>query len=89
MDIPSASKIETNPSGYFENDRNLRILSRRNEMTGIPDPDFDRAFERMDEYMKLAFEAAFEALNTEEVPVGCVFVYNDEVIASGRNRVNE
>nr|CDS34108.1 tRNA specific adenosine deaminase 2 [Hymenolepis microstoma] len=38
--------------------------------------------------MEKAFELAEEALNAAEVPVGCVFIYNNEVIASGRNEVN-
>ncbi|CAL8080208.1 unnamed protein product [Calicophoron daubneyi] len=38
--------------------------------------------------MEVAFELASEALASGEVPVGCVFVYNDQVIASGRNEVN-
>lgn len=40
-------------------------------------------------YMDLAFEHAHEALARQEVPVGCIFVYNDKVIARGRNTVNE
>ncbi|CAH8598228.1 unnamed protein product [Schistosoma haematobium] len=38
--------------------------------------------------MDIAFELACEALKCNEVPVGCAFVYNGEVIASGRNEVN-
>ncbi|CAH8528185.1 unnamed protein product [Schistosoma turkestanicum] len=38
--------------------------------------------------MDIAFELANEALECNEVPVGCVFVYHGEVIASGRNEVN-
>ena len=30
-----------------------------------------------------------EALENGEVPVGCIFVHNDTIIASGRNEVNE
>lgn len=39
--------------------------------------------------MEEAFEQAREALSAGEVPVGCVFVYQGEVIARGRNTVNE
>lgn len=39
--------------------------------------------------MELAFKTATEALENQEVPVGCVFVLEGEVIATGRNRVNE
>ena len=38
--------------------------------------------------MEFAFTYAREALLVGEVPVGCVFIFNDEVIAGGRNDVN-
>lgn len=40
-------------------------------------------------WMDVALDLAAEALEAGEVPVGCVFVYNDEVIARGHNTVNE
>jgi tRNA(Arg) A34 adenosine deaminase TadA len=40
-------------------------------------------------WMNEALDLATEALQLGEVPVGCIFVYNDEVIARGRNTVNE
>lgn len=41
-------------------------------------------------FMELAFKSAEEALANQEVPVGCVFVLDGrEVVANGRNRVNE
>jgi tRNA-specific adenosine deaminase 2 len=39
--------------------------------------------------MKSALELANEAYEQGEVPVGCVFVLNGEIVASGRNRTNE
>lgn len=39
--------------------------------------------------MDKAFELASKELLVGEVPVGCVFVFGDEVIAKGRNSVNE
>lgn len=39
--------------------------------------------------MDIALEKAGEALRAGEVPVGCLFVYKNEVIATGRNTVNE
>lgn len=38
--------------------------------------------------MEAAFELAEEALAAYEVPVGCAFVYNGEIVACGRNEVN-
>ena len=40
-------------------------------------------------WMKKAFEYAQDALKVGEVPVGCIFVYKGEIIATGRNEVNE
>ncbi|KAI0074480.1 cytidine deaminase-like protein [Panus rudis PR-1116 ss-1] len=40
-------------------------------------------------WMKVAMEMAEEALGASEVPVGCVFVRNNTVIAKARNRTNE
>ena len=43
----------------------------------------------MDEkYMTLAINKADEALKNREVPVGCVIIYDNMVIASGCNDVN-
>ena len=38
------------------------------------------------EFMKTAYNMAFEAFNDGEVPVGAVIVRNGEIIATGRNR---
>lgn len=40
-------------------------------------------------FMEETFKYAHEALKNLEVPVGCIFVYEDKIIASGRNMVNE
>ncbi|CAG8610015.1 10071_t:CDS:2, partial [Paraglomus occultum] len=40
-------------------------------------------------YMQHALALAEEAYENQEVPVGCVFVYKEEIIGSGRNRTNE
>lgn len=37
----------------------------------------------------MAVEMAQEAFDNAEVPVGCVFVREGNVIAKGRNRTNE
>ncbi|KAL8149398.1 tRNA-specific adenosine deaminase TAD2-like [Apium graveolens] len=42
-----------------------------------------------DACMKLAIEQAKLALNNLEVPVGCVIIEDEKVIAAGRNRTNE
>lgn len=40
------------------------------------------------EFMKMAMEKAKEALQNREVPVGCVIVYDNQIIADGCNEVN-
>ena len=41
------------------------------------------------EWMRRALQLAEEALNEREVPVGCIIVYQGDIIAVGRNEVNE
>lgn len=43
----------------------------------------------MAEFADKAFELAEEALEHSEVPVGCLFVYENKIIGKGRNRTNE
>jgi len=40
-------------------------------------------------FMDIAMELAHEAFEASEIPVGCVLVRNNEVIAVGRNRTNQ
>lgn len=40
-------------------------------------------------FMEKSFQFAYEALAVQEVPVGCIFVYKGDIIALGRNTVNE
>lgn len=40
-------------------------------------------------WMDVALQKANDSLKAGEVPVGCLFVYNNEVIATGNNSVNE
>ncbi|XP_058469817.1 tRNA-specific adenosine deaminase 2 [Solea solea] len=45
--------------------------------------------EEIEKWMSNAFDTAKDALENGEVPVGCLMVYDDHVIARGRNEVNE
>lgn len=40
-------------------------------------------------WMDVALQKAEESLKAGEVPVGCLFIYNNEIIATGNNTVNE
>ena len=53
---------------------------------GKPDANNPTYFDP--KWFDLAFAEAELALKEGEVPVGCVFVRNSEVVASGRNAVN-
>lgn len=44
---------------------------------------------QIEKYMKEALSLADEAYHVGEVPVGCVFVYKNEIIGRGRNMTNE
>jgi tRNA(Arg) A34 adenosine deaminase TadA len=39
-------------------------------------------------YFTLSFKLAEKALGLQEVPVGCIFVYNSKIIGEGHNDVN-
>lgn len=41
------------------------------------------------DFMKLALQMAEEAFQAQEVPVGCIFVRDNKIIARTRNRTNE
>ncbi|KAK0058815.1 tRNA-specific adenosine deaminase 2 [Biomphalaria pfeifferi] len=41
------------------------------------------------DWMYKALELAEKSLNAQEVPVGCIIVYKDQIIADGGNEVNE
>jgi hypothetical protein len=55
-----------------------------------PSPPTRQFDEREVRFMEMAFDLAEEALYAQEVPIGCVFVAdNERVIARTRNRTNE
>uniref|UniRef100_A0A1A9ZLC4 CMP/dCMP-type deaminase domain-containing protein n=1 Tax=Glossina pallidipes TaxID=7398 RepID=A0A1A9ZLC4_GLOPL len=41
-----------------------------------------------DQALNASFEEALSALSEGEVPVGCVFVYKNAIIAKARNQIN-
>ncbi|XP_041661787.1 tRNA-specific adenosine deaminase 2 [Cheilinus undulatus] len=45
--------------------------------------------DQIQRWMSRAFDMAKDALENGEVPVGCLLVYNDNIIGEGRNEVNE
>ncbi|XP_044103472.1 tRNA-specific adenosine deaminase 2 isoform X1 [Neovison vison] len=45
--------------------------------------------EETEKWMEDAMQMAKEALENIEVPVGCLMVYNNEVVGKGRNEVNQ
>lgn len=45
--------------------------------------------EDIEKWMARAFDMAREAMLKGEVPVGCLMIYNNEILGKGRNEVNE
>lgn len=43
----------------------------------------------INEWMDIALEKAKDSFKAGEVPVGCIFIYENEIIATGNNTVNE
>ncbi|KAJ0060790.1 hypothetical protein NL108_001681, partial [Boleophthalmus pectinirostris] len=56
---------------------------------GVCGESFYPRDEEIQKWMDKAFDMAKDALANGEVPVGCLLVYNNEVIGKGRNEVNE
>ncbi|KAJ3607184.1 hypothetical protein NHX12_026697 [Muraenolepis orangiensis] len=52
-------------------------------------PGFRPTAEDIEKWMASAFDMAKDALESGEVPVGCLMVYQDQVVGKGRNHVNE
>ncbi|XP_029903730.1 tRNA-specific adenosine deaminase 2 [Myripristis murdjan] len=50
---------------------------------------FHPSDEEIQRWMASAFDMAKDALENGEVPVGCLLVYNNQVVGKGRNDVNE
>jgi hypothetical protein len=77
---PDLSNALTNPSPYT----NLSVHSLTHEMVfgPIPDREYHEGF------MRKAIEMAQLALDSDETPVGCVFVRDGEVIGRGINGTN-
>ncbi|XP_012329944.1 tRNA-specific adenosine deaminase 2 [Aotus nancymaae] len=63
------------------------------EAKEAPTPTTDGACsvsaEETEKWMEEAMHMAKEALENTEVPVGCLMVYNNEVVGKGRNEVNQ
>lgn len=49
----------------------------------------DKEEESHHQWMRVALGEAKKALDRGEVPVGCIFIYNDQIISSGSNQVTE
>lgn len=39
-----------------------------------------------EEYMEIAYQEALKALEHDDVPIGCIIVYNDKIIGYGHNQ---
>ncbi|XP_028997442.1 tRNA-specific adenosine deaminase 2 isoform X1 [Betta splendens] len=50
---------------------------------------FHPSAEDIEKWMTSAFDMARDALESGEVPVGCLMIYKDEIVGKGRNEVNE
>ncbi|KAJ0026983.1 hypothetical protein NQD34_017983 [Periophthalmus magnuspinnatus] len=56
---------------------------------GVCGESFYPSDEEIKKWMDKAFDMAKDALENGEVPVGCLLIYNNEIIGKGRNEVNE
>ncbi|EGW02523.1 tRNA-specific adenosine deaminase 2 [Cricetulus griseus] len=59
------------------------------DSTTAPDGSCVVSAQETEKWMEEAMRMAKEALENTEVPVGCLMVYNNEVVGKGRNEVNQ
>ena len=57
-------------------------------MSKDKEKDEKKLSKQNEKYMKLAIKEAKKAYKIDEVPIGCVIVQNDRVIAKGHNKRN-
>nr|XP_020756114.1 tRNA-specific adenosine deaminase 2 isoform X1 [Odocoileus virginianus texanus] len=57
--------------------------------TAATDGPYTVSAEETEKWMEQAMQMAKDALDNTEVPVGCLMVYNNEVVGKGRNEVNQ
>ncbi|KAG5205648.1 hypothetical protein JEQ12_018898 [Ovis aries] len=57
--------------------------------TAATDGGYSVSAEETEKWMEQAMQMAKDALDNTEVPVGCLMVYNNEVVGKGRNEVNQ
>uniref|UniRef100_A0AAA9SK62 tRNA-specific adenosine deaminase 2 n=1 Tax=Bos taurus TaxID=9913 RepID=A0AAA9SK62_BOVIN len=57
--------------------------------TAATDGAYSVSAEETEKWMEQAMQMAKDALDNTEVPVGCLMVYNNEVVGKGRNEVNQ
>ncbi|XP_029388983.1 tRNA-specific adenosine deaminase 2 isoform X2 [Mus pahari] len=64
-------------------------MEEKVEATTPPDRPCAVSVQETEKWMEEAMRMAKEALENTEVPVGCLMVYNNEVVGKGRNEVNQ
>lgn len=67
----------------------LNEIEKKNSLSEAIDETMSNFDQIEREYMEKAFFYANEALQAQEVPVGCIFVYQNEIVAVGQNTVNK
>ncbi|GAB1294920.1 tRNA-specific adenosine deaminase 2 [Apodemus speciosus] len=64
-------------------------MEEKVESATTPDGSRLVSVQETEKWMEEAMRMAKEALENIEVPVGCLMVYNNEVVGKGRNEVNQ
>ncbi|XP_040584368.1 tRNA-specific adenosine deaminase 2 isoform X2 [Mesocricetus auratus] len=64
-------------------------MEEKVDSSTAPDGSCVVSAQETEKWMEEAMRMAKDALENTEVPVGCLMVYNDEVVGKGRNEVNQ
>ncbi|XP_041535878.1 tRNA-specific adenosine deaminase 2 isoform X3 [Microtus oregoni] len=64
-------------------------MEEKVDSSTAPDGSCVVSAQETEKWMEEAMRMAKEALENTEVPVGCLMVYNNEIVGKGRNEVNQ
>ncbi|KAH0521684.1 tRNA-specific adenosine deaminase 2 [Microtus ochrogaster] len=64
-------------------------MEEKVDSSTAPDGSCVVSAQETEKWMEEAMRKAKEALENTEVPVGCLMVYNNEIVGKGRNEVNQ
>lgn len=88
IDPPSPLDPPSPPSAQLLQEMNSSLSPAKMELPPVLPMVPADDLETHRHFMRAALDMADTALKTDEVPVGCVFVHNNQIIGRGKNDTN-